>query len=544
MTENIDKTKQSLEEIAQEARAIKNSLLPIEKRIRESLVEVPKTVILRRLYDEICTIQRIASRRPAKTDSGEELTYRQASAIASFATALYMPLNPKDFAFSYRDFYKEPSDTGLHGLNPVLERNSLDLLLEVQGLLYPRFKVVVKSSNFAGRSNYLYIPIEENELRLFHIDEETRVNDLLSNFFYFDGIMRSRDDPRSRNKQRNEHILRNLQYFHSLEIEEPVSKYLELLRGVREKLKDFMEFDLENIKERTIPLHLPNVKIKTSRRKLSEEFSLEEKKIIRKMIASDDWTESLGEILDFIEEVKRPEKYHRLKRYRVLLGDKEFTPFQLTPAPIREEIVGIDENLTRLEALVRGYAKGHSTPNIVLIGPPGTGKTTSLKYVIEVTKDLDGVRYFLMNDLENIRALAELGSEYRPIGLIDDMFGEINSTTYNRLKQQLEGLGGNLIEHTLIITSANTEIWQYVPDPVKQRLGPVEIQYASDHKSYKPLVKQFCSKFGVEYRDSLMDEVKKMVPRQIRDHIRALGAEEAGKSRDYIRLVEAEGRKS
>ena len=47
--QNIEKTRQSLEKIALKAREIKDLLLPAQKRIRKTSVELPKITILNKL---------------------------------------------------------------------------------------------------------------------------------------------------------------------------------------------------------------------------------------------------------------------------------------------------------------------------------------------------------------------------------------------------------------------------------------------------------------------------------------------------------------
>jgi len=52
MARTLKNVKASLEEITLKAREIKNSLLPVEIRIRDTSVRLPKTIILGRLYEE------------------------------------------------------------------------------------------------------------------------------------------------------------------------------------------------------------------------------------------------------------------------------------------------------------------------------------------------------------------------------------------------------------------------------------------------------------------------------------------------------------
>ncbi len=108
------------------------------------------------------------------------------------------------------------------------------------------------------------------------------------------------------------------------------------------------------------------------------------------------------------------------------------------------------------------------------------------------------------------------------------MRGEVNPRVYAHLKQELEGLGDTFFDRALIIISANPEIWNDLDDPVKQRLGGVEIKYQPNPESYEQLVKLFCDRFNVKYKSEIVGQVKDMVPRQVRDYVRALGSEQAG----------------
>ena len=484
MVPDLETAKQNLEEIASKAREIKDSLFPIEGRIRKTSVGLPKTIILSRVYEELLTIQRIAMLKSTRPDA-DMVAIMQGRALFPFAVALYMPLKQIDFPFDYNDFYRgslgslaqyPPSSLGIH---------SLDLLLH--------------SQNPA--------PGEKNKLPLEFVLE--RPNSLID-------------------EEVSEEKLRDLQYFYNLEVDKFFEDYIVLLKLIRDKLGWFSEFNLKGLEERKISLSLGNIPLKILADGRSKHFYLdEEKKIIDLMLNSDDWSKSLKSIQNLINDFRNPRLGH-LRRYRVLSTDGCFTPVQLSSAPEREDIIGIDDNLRRLEALVRGYAKGKSTPNIVLLGPGGVGKTTSLRYVMKATEDVENVRYFLMDSLDNMRQLAELCDEYKPVGIIDDMRGEVNPRVYAYLKQQLEGLGDSLSDKVLVIISANPEIWNSLDASVQQRLGGVELTYQPNPESYDLLVKQFCKRFGLIYNQGIVEKVKKMVPRQVRDYVRALGSEEAG----------------
>jgi len=485
MTKELETAKQSLEEIASKAREIKNSLFLVERRIRETSVELPKTTILGRLYKELLTIQRIAMFKSSKSDD-IIVTKMQGRALFAFAGGLYMPVRQTDFPFDYSDFYRGSLGSSSLGYSTSSgEGNSLDLLLQ---------------ANNPTRSEKSKLPTE------FVLENTSGLSG--------EGVSSQK--------------LRDLQYFHKLEVDKFFENYVRLLKLVREKLGDFAEFDFKGLDERTIPTTVPNVPIRIFADGRSKSvYQEEERRIIDEMMKSDDWSGSLETIQSLINDVRDPRLGH-LRRYRVLSTDRYFTPVQLASGPERDDIVGIDDNLKRLEALVRGYAKGKSTPNIVLLGPGGVGKTTSLRYVMEATEDVDNVRYFLMSSLEDMKQLAELSDGYKPVGIIDDMRGEVNPTVYAHLKQQLEGLGDTLFDRALIIISANPEIWNHLDDPVKQRLGGVELTYQPNPESYEQLVKHFCDRFDVGYKPEIIEQVKDMVPRQVRDYVRALGSEKAG----------------
>lgn len=485
MTLRLDQVKESLEEIALKAREIKDSLLPVERKIRETSVELPKTIILNRLYEDLLAIQRIAMLRTADA-SNTVLTTTQGKALFPFAVALYMPVKQKDFPFDYTDFYRDYTLGSPFKYSDNGEMSSLDLLIQAQDLRPP------KKTKFPSKFVLEMPGVSDGEV--------------------------------------TGQKLRDIQYFHNLQVEKFFQNYVELLRLMRKKLRDFAEFSFEKLEERVLPVSLPNIPIKifdTNYSQLEPVYQEEETRIIEEMMKSGDWSTSLEAIQSLIREVRNPRLGH-LNRHRVLSTDRYFTPVRLAPAPEREDIVGIDENLRRLEALVRGYAKGRSTPNIVLLGLGGVGKTTSLRYVMEATRDIGNVRYFLMNSLEDMRELAELSDGYKPVGIIDDMRGEVNPIVYAQLKQQLEGLGDTLSDRALIIISANPEIWNRLDEPVKQRLGGVELTYQPNPESYEQLVRQFCSRFSVGYKPEIVKEVQEMVPRQVRDYVRALGSEQAG----------------
>jgi len=467
MTKEPGTLKKSLEEIASKARAIKDSLLPAEIRIRETSVELPRTTILRRLYDELLEIQRIAILKGTESDENI-FTRMQGRALFPFAAALYMPFRRIDFPFSYGDFHG-----GLSGYSTSSEGCSpLDLLLKADDPTRRGFTVALSEREVSAQ------------------------------------------------------ILRDLQYFHELEADRFFKDYVGLLELIREKLGDFAEFDFKELKEREIPATVPNAHIRIFADGRSG-YQEGETKIINEMMQSDDWSESLGEIQGLIDDVEDPSSGN-VRRYRVLSTDHYFTPVQLPSAPERKGIIGIDHNLEKLEALVRGYGAGRSTPNIVLLGPGGVGKTMSLHYVIKATEDLKNVRYFFMDSLGDISRLVELGDGYKPVGIIDDMRGEVSPEVYERLKEQLEGLRDISFDRALIIISANPKKWDPLDDPVKQRLGGVKIKYQPDPESYEQLLRYFCNEFDVEFREEMVKKVKKRVPREVRDYVRACGSEQTG----------------
>ncbi|MEK6940280.1 MAG: hypothetical protein AABW49_00050 [Nanoarchaeota archaeon] len=69
MIVKLETLNDSLEEITSRAKDIKDSLLQVEKRIRETSVELPKITILKRLYEELLIIQRIAMLEPSNSDN-------------------------------------------------------------------------------------------------------------------------------------------------------------------------------------------------------------------------------------------------------------------------------------------------------------------------------------------------------------------------------------------------------------------------------------------------------------------------------------------
>src|SRR3989344_9605291 len=104
MTQDLTKVRESLEEISSNAKKLKNSLMPIERKVRETAIEYPTKVILDHIYNESFTIQRIASFKAIDKER-DRVTMMQGKAIFPFAIALYMPVEGGDFIIDSSDFF-------------------------------------------------------------------------------------------------------------------------------------------------------------------------------------------------------------------------------------------------------------------------------------------------------------------------------------------------------------------------------------------------------------------------------------------------------
>ena len=214
MQQDFKKARKSLDEIVLKARKIKDKLLPAERRIRESSVELPKTMLITRLYDELLGIQRTAMLKSSKSGN-TTLTKMQGRAIFPFAVALYMPLRTQDFPFDYTDFYRGSLGFRYHSSD---EGGILDLLLRAQNPDLPH--------NEKTKLPSIYV-LEERAGR---------------------GPVKAQ-------------TLKDLQYFHELKVNKFFEAYLDLLRYIRDRLGDFAEFNVEGLEERSIPTNLPNIPI-------------------------------------------------------------------------------------------------------------------------------------------------------------------------------------------------------------------------------------------------------------------------------------------
>lgn len=489
MALDYEKLRQNLEEITANAKELRVSLFPIKRVIRETKdklpeLKLPKITFLSELYTESIFIQRIADAKHKYGDDEENLIRLKGKALFPFALVLYAPRSSEDALYSYSNFFHGDLDYR------VGKGNSIDIL--VQAASYPR---------------------KRNDSR-----------DLPSSISLTDTL-----GHRELSEAQAQDYLRTLQYFHNIDVNPFIEKYMALIKQIHSQLQVFSELDLEKLKQREIPNTFPNIPISINREKETlSVYQDEEERIINRMLKSKDWADSYNDILKFLQSSRSPMEGN-LKKYRILFAQEPYEPVSdLSPPPKRNSIFGIDNNLQRLEALIRGYADGRSTPNIVLLGEPGVGKSLSLRYVMEATKDIKPLRYFLMQSLVQIGPLSRLNSQYKPVGVIDDMTWEVNPLVYDNLKQQLEGLEDTLFDRALVIISANSEVWNKLDAPVRQRLGGVELHYKKDEQSYELLVKYFCEYFNVVYKPNMLKQVKGFVPRQIRDYIRAAGSEQAG----------------
>lgn len=489
MALNYEKLRQNLEEITANAKELRTSLFPVKRKIRETEhklpdLKLPKIAFLSDLYTGSIFIQRIANAQPRYGDDEENLIRLKGKAIFPLALVLYAPRSSEDAPYNYSTFFHGDLDYR------VGKGNSIDIL--VQAASYPRKR------------------IDSREL-----PSSICLADTLGHREFLEAQAQD--------------YLRTLQYFHSLNVDPFIEKYMTLLKQIHTQLKEFSELDLKKLKQREIPDTFPNIPISINREgETLKVYRDEEKRIIHRMLKSRDWAASLNDILNFLQYSKSPMEGN-LREYRILFAQEPYEPVpNLSPPPKRNSIFGIDNNLQRLEALIRGYADGRSTPSIVLLGEPGVGKSLSLRYVMEVTKDIKPLRYFLMQSLVQIGPLSKLDSQYKPVGVIDDMTWEVNPLVYEKLKQNLEGLEDTLFDRALVIISANSEVWNKLDAPVRQRLGGVELHYKKDEQSHELLVRYFCKYFNVKYRPDMLDQTKDFVPRQVRDYIRAAGSEQAG----------------
>ena len=208
-----------------------------------------------------------------------------------------------------------------------------------------------------------------------------------------------------------------------------------------------------------------------------------------------------------------------------------FKPINNTDRVMLDDLVGYDIQKKKLRDNTEAFLAGHPANNVLLFGDAGTGKSTSIKALINEYSD-QGLRMIELYK-HQMRYLSSIISSiksrnYRFIIYMDDLSFEENETEYKYLKAVIEGGLETKPDNILIYATSNRrnlirETWNDISDieldkhrsdTIQEKLSLVSrfgitIPFMRPNKKdYEEIVKTLAEKSGLlsSSRDGQSDE--------------------------------------
>ena len=158
------------------------------------------------------------------------------------------------------------------------------------------------------------------------------------------------------------------------------------------------------------------------------------------------------------------------RSFRLDVTDQKMTLKPVVNSSVTElsDIVGYESQKQQLLANTKAFVEGKPANNVLLYGDSGTGKSTSIKAIVDTFYN-DGIRMVEVYK-HQIQKLPELisqlaGRNYRFIIYLDDLSFEEAETEYKYLKAVIEGGAQCKPQNVLIYATSNRrhlikEVWQ------------------------------------------------------------------------------------
>jgi len=153
-------------------------------------------------------------------------------------------------------------------------------------------------------------------------------------------------------------------------------------------------------------------------------------------------------------------------------GEMTFTPITNTEQVMLDDLIGYDIQKARLRENTEAFLNGYRASNVLLFGDAGTGKSTSIKALINEYYDR-GLRMIelykhQMEDLADVISIVK-HRNYKFIIYMDDLSFEEDETEYKYLKAVIEGGIENRPDNVLIYATSNRrnlirETWNDISD--------------------------------------------------------------------------------
>ena len=146
--------------------------------------------------------------------------------------------------------------------------------------------------------------------------------------------------------------------------------------------------------------------------------------------------------------------------FRIVEGtdDLKFVPINNTESVMLDDLIGYDIQKNRLRQNTEAFLAGKPANNVLLFGDAGTGKSTSIKALINEYYN-DGIRMIelykhQMRQLSSVISAVK-SRNYRFIIYMDDLSFEEDETEYKYLKAVIEGGLENRPDNVLIYATSN-----------------------------------------------------------------------------------------
>lgn len=226
---------------------------------------------------------------------------------------------------------------------------------------------------------------------------------------------------------------------------------------------------------------------------------------------------------------------HRAFRIREMEGGLQFLPINNTDSVLLSDLVGYELQKKQLRENTEAFLEGRAANNVLLYGDSGTGKSSSVKALINEYQDR-GLRMIELYK-HQFGALSQVIAEikhrnYRFILLIDDLSFEENEVEYKYLKALIEGGVETRPDNVLIYATSNRrhfirETWRdrndteftgdiHRSDTVEEKLSlsarfGVQINYSiPNREQFRDMVLHLAQKHGITLpEDTLLREANK-----------------------------------
>jgi predicted AAA+ superfamily ATPase len=243
-------------------------------------------------------------------------------------------------------------------------------------------------------------------------------------------------------------------------------------------------------------------------------------KLKNRIVSNNNWAQYLDEIISFYNQYGTGE----FGEYRAFVweheNDRKYLRGIKTPDPVRlQDLVGYEDQKETIISNTKQFLKGYLANNILLYGSRGTGKSSTVKAIINEFYN-EGLRLIevdkskLVDFTRIIRILKD--KKLRFIIFVDDLVFEEGEASYSALKTILEGGVENRSNNILIYATTNRkhlvketfsersgdEI--HANDAIEEKLsladrfGMTVSFYSPDQKEYLTIVDNIAKARGLE----------------------------------------------